>query len=64
MKKLSLVAAAAAIAVSFAAPVAAQEAPVVADPFVATQGVEILPIIVVAGAAATIIAVATSSGTD
>lgn len=61
MKKLSIFAAAAAIAAAAAAPVAAQEN--TQDPFVSTQGIEILPLVVIGGVAA-IIAIAAASGTD
>ena len=60
MKKLSMIAAAAAIAVASAAPVAAQEN--TNDPFVSTQDV-VTPLLVL-GVAATVIAIASASGTD
>lgn len=61
MKKLSIIAAAAAIAASTAAPVAAQDAN---DPFVSTAGLGVSPLILIAGVAAVVVAVASSSGTD
>ncbi len=62
MKKFSMIAAAAALAVSTAAPVAAQNAEL-DDPFLATQGIE-TTFLLLGGAAATIIIVASQgSGT-
>ena len=61
MKKLSIFAAAAAIAASAAAPVVAQEA--TNDPFVATQTAEI-PALAVIGGMGVLIAIAAGSGTD
>lgn len=60
MKKLSIVAAAAAIAVAAAAPVTAQEAN---DPFVSTQ-VSVVPAVAIIGGLALIVAVAAADGTD
>lgn len=61
MKKLSIIAAAAAIAASTAAPVVAQQQS--NDPFVATQGDPINPLLILGGIA-TVIAIAAGSGTD
>lgn len=62
MKKLSIIAAAAAIAASTTAPVVAQEQQS-NDPFVATQGQEISPLLILGGVAA-VIAIAAGSGTN
>lgn len=59
MKKFALAAAAAA-ALTTAAPVYAQQAPV-ADPFVSTQGFGEIPAIVIIGGVATIVAIAAAS---
>lgn len=48
MKKLSTIAAAAAIAASAAVPVAAETK--TNDPFVSTQGIEISPLVIIGGA--------------
>lgn len=61
MKKLSVIAAAAAISTATAAPVAAQEAP--ADPFVSTALAGI-PALAIIGGVAVIVAIAAASGTD
>jgi hypothetical protein len=60
MKKLSILAASAAIAVAAAAPVAAQEAN---DPFVSTQ-VSTVPALAIIGGLAVIIAIAAADSTD
>ena len=60
MKKLAIVLAATAT-MAAAAPAVAQEAP--ADPFVATQGVAITPLVIIGGAAV-VVAVAAASGTN
>ncbi|KUF09615.1 hypothetical protein [Pseudoponticoccus marisrubri] len=62
MKKLSIIAAAAAIATATAAPVAAQEN-TTQDPFVTTAGAGI-PALAIIGGIAVVIAIAASSGTD
>ncbi|MCH2093609.1 MAG: hypothetical protein MK160_00660 [Rhodobacteraceae bacterium] len=61
MKKLSLFAVAATLAVSTAAPLAAENAEV-NDPFLLTQGMETMPLLIIGGTAATIVIVGTSSG--
>lgn len=61
MKKLSLFAVAATLAVSTAAPLAAENAEV-NDPFLLTQGMETMPLLIIGGTAATIAIVGTSSG--
>ncbi|SEL26368.1 hypothetical protein [Roseovarius nanhaiticus] len=63
MKKISTFAAAAALAVSFAAPAVAQDAN--ADPFVSTQGaMAVSPALVAAGLAVGIIAIAAIDSSD
>lgn len=64
MKKISIIAAAAAIAVTSASSVVAETAPVASDPFVSTQGGEVSAIAILAGVAAIIAITAGSSGTD
>ncbi len=61
MKKLSILAASAALAASLAAPVTAQEA--TNDPFVATQGAAI-PALAIIGGMAVVLTIAAGSGTD
>lgn len=61
MNKLSIIAAATAIAASVASPVAAQEKS--QDPFVSTAGAEVLPLIIIGGLVAIIGIVGASSGT-
>lgn len=64
MKKFSMIVAAAAVAVSTAAPLAAEPAAVDSDPFVATQGLSAVPALgIVAGVAAIVVIAASSSGT-
>lgn len=63
MKKLSTFAAAAAVAIAAAAPVAAQDAK--ADPFVSSQGaMAVNPALVAAGVAVGIIAIAAIDSSD
>lgn len=61
MKKLSIFAAAAAIAASTAMPVVAETT--TQDPFIATQGGELSPLLVLGGIG-TLIIIAASSGTN
>lgn len=61
IKKLSIIAAAAAIAASTAAPVVAQQQS--NDPFVATQGTPIDPLLLVGGIAV-VVAITAGSGTN
>jgi hypothetical protein len=61
MKKLSTIAAAAAIAASAAAPVVAETKS--QDPFISTQGAEISPLLVVGGIAAVVV-IASAAGTN
>ena len=64
MKKFSMIAAAAVVAVSTAAPLAAETAAVDSDPFVTTQGLSAVPAIgIVAGIAAIVVIAGASSGT-
>lgn len=65
MKKFSIAAAVTALALSTAAPAAAQNATVVDnDPFATTAGLALSPLLIAAGAAVVVFAVASSSGTD
>ncbi len=62
MKKLSIIAAAAAIATATAAPVAAQQN--TNDPFVSTQALSAIPVLAVIGGVAVVVAIAAGSGTN